>query len=211
MQFLNKIRVYQKEDHLKKKIIITILIFLLGIILGIFSKWLDNLAIDDSISWQRLIGSLDLGNFFSEMAIWLFLALIISIYSKTPIRASINVFVFFVGVTISYHAYTILFSGFNPQSYMMIWYTLTVLSPLLAFICWYAKSNHFLSMIISSMILSIMIILSFSIGFWYFDIRNILYLITFLGTLIILYVSPKNTLISLFIGIMLAYLIRLVY
>ena len=69
-EFLNNIRKVETNLKLKNKIINTLLIFLLGIILGIFSKWLDNLAIDSSIWWMKIIESLDLNNFFSEMAIW---------------------------------------------------------------------------------------------------------------------------------------------
>ena len=47
--FLNNIRKADNSLNLKNKIINTALIFLLGIVLGIFSKWLDNLSIDNSI------------------------------------------------------------------------------------------------------------------------------------------------------------------
>ena len=40
-EFLNKIRVPDENTTMKSKIVNTILIFLLGIILGLFSKWLD--------------------------------------------------------------------------------------------------------------------------------------------------------------------------
>ena len=207
-KFLNDIRMPNKNIILKKKIINTLLVFFLGILLGIVSKWLDNLVIDDSIWYQHIIGILDLNNIFSSFSVWLFIALIISIYSKTPLRASINVFLFFLAMNISYHLYTIMFSGFNPRSYMMIWYALTIISPFLAYICWYAKANSKISIIISSLIISVMIISCFSIGLWYFDIKSIIDLLIFVGVLYVLYIKPKNTLFSLAIGTFIAYLIR---
>ena len=162
-EFLNKIRVPDENTTMKSKIVNTILIFLLGIILGLFSKWLDNLSINDEIWGQHFIGILDLGNVFSYFGIWIFLATTISVFSKTPLRASLNVFLFFLGMTISYHLYTVLFSGFNPKSYMMIWYIITLITPILAFICWYAKSNNKISIIICSGILAVMMLFSFGI------------------------------------------------
>ena len=168
-EYLDKIRIPDKNMKIKNKIINTFLIFLLGILLGIFSKWLDNLSINDEIWWQKIIGLLDLRNVFSMFGIWLFLALAISIFSKTPLRARINVLVFFIGMTTSYHLYTIYFSAFNPINYMMIWYGFTLASPFIAYICWYAKGIGKTSTIISSLILCVMFMSTFNIGLWYFD------------------------------------------
>ena len=48
-EYLDKIRIPDKNMKIKNKIKNTFLIFLLGILLGIFSKWLDNLSINDEI------------------------------------------------------------------------------------------------------------------------------------------------------------------
>ena len=208
-EVLEKIRIPDKNLKLSRKIINTSLIFLLGIILGIFSKWLDNLSIDDTVWWQHILGVLDLGNVFSELGIWIFIAITISVFSKTPLRASLNVFLLFIGMTVSYHLYTIYVSGFNPKSYMMIWYTITLISPILAFICWYAKSKNKISLMISSLILTVMFILSFSIGMWYFYFKSIIDTILFIGAILVLYVSTKNSVYNLLIALLLAFVFRI--
>ena len=202
-QYLNSVRKENNNLSFKRKIINSLLILLLGIVLGFISKWFD------SRTFNSFLDYLDLGNFFSDMAIWLFIALIISIYSKSPIRASINVFLFFLGMNTSYHLYTILFNGFNPKSYMMIWYVFTLISPILAYICWYSKSENKLSIILSSLTLFVMFASCFCIGMIYFDFKSILYTITFIATCVVLYKKPINFGISLVIGLMLAFVIRI--
>ena len=64
-EFLEKIRIPDRSLKISRKILNTSSIFLLGIILGIFSKWLDNLSIDDTVWWQHIFGILDLRNVFS--------------------------------------------------------------------------------------------------------------------------------------------------
>ena len=208
-EYLNKIRKPVKLN-LKKCIVNSLLILILGIVLGILSKWLDNLAIDNNIWWHNIIETLDLNNFFSSIGIWLFIAISISVYSKSALRASINVFVFFLGMCVSYHMYTILFSGFNPSEYMKIWYGLTIVSPLLAYIVWYSKSDNKISIVINSIIMFIMITVCFNVGMFYFDIKSILDTLVFIGTVLVLYKRP-TIFISIFIGLVLSFFIRIPY
>ena len=203
-EILDRIRIPNKESNIN-----LFFILLLGIILGVFSKWLDNLSIDNNIWWHNIIEKIDLGNFFSGISIWLFIAIVISVFSKNSFRAGLNVFLFFLGMTVSYHIYTILFCGFNPLNYMLIWYGITLISPILGFICWYALGDGKVSIIISSLILFVMFSVCFSIGQWYFDFKSILDTITFIGTCIVLYVKPKNMFISIIFGLFLSFLIRL--
>ncbi len=90
-----------------------------------------------------------------------------------------------------------MFSGFNPRSYMMIWYGITAIYPILAFICWYAKGNNKISIIISSGILTVMLLYSFSIGLWFFYFKSIIDTMLFLGTIMVLFKKPKNSVYSL--------------
>ena len=203
---LNNIR--DPKQTPKKNIIITeVIIFMSGIVLGIFSKWLDNLALDSTVWWHRLFETLDLGNFFSDFAVWLLIALIIAVLSPSPMRAVLGVFVFFAGMCVAYHVYTILFSGFNPSSYMMIWYGITLLSPILAVLCWYAKGTGAVPVIIDVAIIAVFSLSCFSIGLVYISLRSVLYLLVFAGAIAVLYRDPKQLIISLPVGFLLSFLI----
>jgi hypothetical protein len=191
------------------KITNSVMIFVFGIILGVFSKWLDNLALNDSIWWQHILGILDLGNLFSSLGVWILIAVCISIYSNSPLRASINVFIFFLGMCVSYHIYTIAFVGFNPRNYMLIWYGITLISPFMAFVCWYAKGNGIIAFIIKVAIITVIILCSFAIGMWYFDFTSVINTILFITTLVVLYDTPNKSIYSLICSIVMAYLIIL--
>ena len=203
---LNQIRT-PKRCSAKSAVISAALFFAAGVILGIFSKWLDDIALDSTIWWHRLFETLDLGNFFSDFAVWLLIALIISVFSPSALRAALNVFVFFAGMCAAYHIYTVLFSGFNPSSYMMIWYGITLLSPALAVICWYAKGTGVIPVILDIAIIAVFSLSCFSIGWIYFSLRGALYLFVFAGAVAVLYKNPKQLLISLPVGFLLSFLI----
>lgn len=112
---------------------------------------------------------------------------------------------------LSYHIYTVIFSGFNPLSYMMIWYALTIVSPFLALVCWYGKGRTVPSAVIDVLIFTVMIRCCFSVGLWYFDFTSLINILIFAASALILYSTPKQTLISLAGAVILAFVISAVY
>ena len=203
---LDTIRMPEQKTK-KETVLAAALAFLLGIALGILSKWLDNLALDSTIWWHRAVETLDLGNFFSEIAVWLLLALIIAVFSASALRAALNVFAFFFGMCAAYHLYSILFSGFDPSSYMMIWYGITLASPFLAVLCWYAKGSGAAAVVLDIGIIAVFLLSCFAVGLVYIGWKGILYLPVFIAAVIILYRNPKQLLISVPAGIALAFLL----
>ncbi len=149
---------------------------------------------------------LDLRNFFSRMGVWIFLGLLISVYSESPLRAAINVFLFFVGMVGSYYLYTVTIAGFFPKSYIMIWIGMTFISPFMAFICWYAKGKGIIATFISSVIFMFISRQAFVFGFWYFGIRYILEFLLWIATIFVLYKSPKQAIRMVIIGLFLFFL-----
>lgn len=89
-QFLEKVRTAQRQS-LPKQIIATTEVVLLGFALGVLQKWMDGSSDNLFPVW---IQQLDIGNYFGRLAIWILLATIISVYSKSPLRASVNTFLF---------------------------------------------------------------------------------------------------------------------
>lgn len=174
----------------------SVLILLLGIALGIFAKWLDNLPTDSSVWWHRILDVLDLRNVFSAFAVWFLIGLAVAVFSRSSLRAALNVFLLFVGMCVSYHWYTVTFCGFNPYQYMLVWYGITLLSPLIGWVCWFSKGTGTVSIVLSSCILMAMMLVCFSFGLWYFDFQSLVNILLFAGAVGVLYVSPKATSIS---------------
>ena len=99
---LNDIRTPEKGISLKRQLMETIGIVLFGFALGVLQKWMDG---SPDNRFPLLMQRLDIGNYFGRLAVWILLATVISIYSKTPLRASINTFLFFVSMLAGYYLY----------------------------------------------------------------------------------------------------------
>lgn len=163
--FLNSIRCVDRKISVNRQAAATVGIMLLGIALGTVSKHLDCTA---SNSLPDILAYLDVTNFLGRFAIWILIAVCISVYSVSPVRAGINVFVFFAGMVASYYLYSKFIAGFFPAGYAMIWVVFTIISPVLAFICWYAKGKGMVAVIISGVISGVLFSQAFLItqGFY---------------------------------------------
>lgn len=115
-QFLEKVRTAQRQS-LQKQIIATTGVVLLGFALGVLQKWMDGSSGNLFPVW---IQQLDVGNYFGRLAIWILLETIISVYSKSPLRASINTFLFLISMLAGYYLYCNYVLGFLPRTYMRI-------------------------------------------------------------------------------------------
>lgn len=193
---------------MSKKILHSIVVLFFGIVLGTVSKFLDTTP---SNELPFIIERLDVRNFLGRFAVWILIAVCISIYSNSSIRAAVNVFTFFLGMVTSYYLYSTFIAGFFPRSYAMIWFGLTAISPLLAFACWYAKGKSKSSLAISSLIIAVLFNMTFSYGWIYFDIYSSLELIVFICGLVILRRSTiKETIVTTAIGVIAAMILNMI-
>ena len=187
------------------------IILLLGAVLGVFAKWLDLVGTNDDIWWQRVIAKLGLAVEFSDLPVWLFAALVIAVTSRTPFKAAVNVFLFFAGMDAAYHAWTITHAGFDPGRYMLIWYGLTLVSPLIAVVCWYAKGSGRAAAVISCVILAGLAVTCFTFGWIYFSFKTIISTLLFAAGAAVLHKSPKQTAATIPAAFVLAFLIAPLY
>ena len=119
-----------------KKILKPHWMFCIGLILGIISRLLD-------------IYTQNLGKIFSQMAIWILLGTLISIYSKTKKMAMMNIFPFCIGVLITYYIVAIITHGVYSRSFIIGWTIFALCSPIFAFFTWMAKEKGIIPKIIS--------------------------------------------------------------
>ncbi len=187
LELLREIREPEKGKGTLNDLAVSCGVLALGIALGILAKWLDALAIDDAIWWQNLIGRFNLGIVFSDFGIWMMLAVVISVKSRSPLWAALRVLLFFAGMTVSYHWYSVHVCGFDPLEYMKIWYTIAALSPIPAFVCWYAGGSSGVSMIIKALILVVIVMVTLMKRFWDISIYRLPDVLICLTTFLVLY------------------------
>ena len=211
IKLLNDIRNVENSISNNSKIINTIVVLFLGIALGTFSKYLDFRQAELPCVLMAIDEAFDIHNFLGRFAIWVLIALCISIYSNSAIRASVNVFAFFVGMVASYYLYSNYIAGFFPRSYAMIWFGFTAVSPLLAFVCWYARWKSKLAFILSALILAVLFNMCFVYGFGYFSARSVLEVIVFIiGFIVLRRDTLRSSALMGTISIVLAFLLNII-
>ncbi|MDO5291330.1 MAG: hypothetical protein Q4F05_01140 [bacterium] len=206
-KFLHQIRTPKGNSSLGKQILATFFVLLLGIILGIISKYIDTTAVNELPAWFETLG---LNDIFDRFCVWILLAAAISIYSRTPVRAAINTFLFFAAMVASYYIYCKYVAGFFPRSYAMIWVGFTLVSPFLAVLCWYAKGKGLLAFLLSSGIFAVLFNMTFYYGLNYFDIGYPIEAVFVLLAVFMLHKSVKQTGAMIAVGLVIAAILNVI-
>lgn len=113
---------------MNRKIMNPIVMFTVGLGLGIVSRLLD-------------IYTQNLGEIFSQMAIWILIGTLISLYSETAKKAALNVFPFCVGMLITYYAVAVMTQGVYGTNFIIGWTLFALCSPVLAALAWKSKER----------------------------------------------------------------------
>lgn len=124
-----------------------VMMFIFGAVLGVVSKLLD-------------IHTSNLGNIFSQMSIWILLGTLIAIFSKTKGKAALNVFVFCIGMLITYYITAELTNSAYGMTFIYGWAAFSVCSPVFAALTWMTKEKGVLGKIISFGILVVTLTVS---------------------------------------------------
>ena len=102
--------------------------FLFGFGLGALSRILD-------------IYTQNLGNIFSQFAIWILIGTVISIYSETKKKAMGNVLVFCIGMLITYYFVAMITKGVYSNIFILGWSVFALCSPIMAYFTWLSKEK----------------------------------------------------------------------
>ena len=132
---------------MKKSILNPISLFFIGLILGIVRRLLD-------------IYTQNLGNIFSQMAIWILFGVLISIYSSSKRRAMLNILPFCMGMLITYYFVAFITKGVYSYVFIIGWTVFALLSPIMAYFTWMTKEKGIFPKIISSCIILVSLLSS---------------------------------------------------
>lgn len=210
MMYLLRIRHGSRAGRLQNKILLTVLFLLLGFSLGLMVKWL-NMINPNAI--PKILRSLDVRNLFARTPVWVMISLAITLFSRNPRRAALNVLLFLVGVMGSYCLFSYLWGGKLPDQHnLLLWGIVTVVSSLAAFGVWYARCRGLLGTVISAVIIAYFIlqVFSFTANFSHFDLTyGVAEVFILIAVIMMLYVGITQCLISVGAAIALAYIIKL--
>lgn len=115
----------------------TILSIFFGLAMGCISRLLD-------------IYTSNLGNIFSQPAVWILIGTALTLYAANSRRAMICVLSFNICMVAAYYAVAILSDGVYGIPFIIGWTIVAVLSPILSRIVWICKKRGILSTVIST-------------------------------------------------------------
>lgn len=181
------IRVANKSTT-KQKVYSIVNAIIIGAILGLLAKILDNPSYFNPI----------FTNIGDRFGIWVFVATLLSVFSYSPKLSAVKVFAFLGSMLTVYYVYTTLFLNFFPEREIIFWSMCLVVTPVCAYIMWYARGSGFFSNIISALPITVLLSEGFELRNAYLPIHTHYYLIPWLigiyliMIVVLLLIIPKN-------------------
>ena len=157
---------------IKDYILHLISMFIIGLLTGIIIKLID-------IHFRVQHFGFSLSDVFSELGIWILIGVIISLFSKNKKYAMLNIFLFSIGMLITYYIIAEVTNSIYGWTFIKGWSVFACLSPMLAYLVTLTKEKGLLSLIIKIGIILVYLITNIIIfgGPRIYDIVFILILI----------------------------------
>ncbi|UPK43049.1 hypothetical protein [Paenibacillus pabuli] len=200
---MNQIRV-KSESTTKQKVVSIGFAMLIGVIMGVAAKLVDAPGINPIFD--------DIGG---RLGVWVFAAALISVFSYSPKLAAVKIFVFFGSMLTVYYVYTVLLLHFSPERAMVFWGICAVVSPICAYIMWYARGSGLLSIVVAALPVTLLLSEGFQLRHAYLPIHThyylipvlmIIYLIMIVVLLLIIPINKKQVLPILSIALILSFI-----
>ena len=145
---LEKIRKPIIKTSPKNQIKNTFLLIIIGLIIGVLIKWLDENAST-------------IGPIFSEVSVWVLICSTIAAYSQSPKRAAINVFLFSISMLITYYLYSEIAGIYYSLRFVYGWAIFSLFTPFFGYFTWYCKGRGNLPKILKMIIVLFMVLVAF--------------------------------------------------
>ncbi|MCG7385324.1 hypothetical protein [Paenibacillus sp. ACRRY] len=142
---------------------------MIGVVLGLAAKLVDTPGINPLFD--------DIGG---RLGIWVFAATLLSVFSCSPKLAAVKAFVFFASMLTVYYVYTVLFLHFFPTKAILFWGICAVISPICAYLIWYARGVGGFSYLIASLPITVLLVEGFELRNAYLPVHTHYYLIPLL-------------------------------
>lgn len=117
----------------------------LGLLSGAVSRLLD-------------IYTVNLGEIFSQMAVWILIGTVISIYSSSKGRAMANILAFCLGMLAAYYAAAVITDGVYGRTFIIGWTLFALCSPILAYFTWMTKERGLIPKLIGTAIVAVSVL-----------------------------------------------------
>jgi len=135
---LKSFKIKDKSKLTAKQTIIYLgVYFIFGILLGVIAKYSDTVP---SNSESGMFYSI-ISDITTSIGIWIALATLISVWSRSAIYAALKVLAFFVGMLLGYYIYSQVLFGFFPSYYFLRWGAIALVSPICAYIVWFSRGE----------------------------------------------------------------------